>query len=108
MYKLIVLYKDIIDLESFEQFYYDHHVPRILKLNGIVKVEVTYLFPADEQQQSQTEPNYSLKSEIYFESPEAFEITVNSPEGVELIEEMLEYAGDKMIAYLGKEIVFTK
>ncbi|SFI68340.1 EthD family reductase [Thermoflavimicrobium dichotomicum] len=109
MYKIITLYKEIPDMSSFEDFYYHEFLPKLLKINGVIKVGVTHLFPSgiSAERDHQKEKNYSMLAEIYFESPEAFESAIHSHEGIELVGKMLEVAGEYITAYVGKESVYS-
>jgi uncharacterized protein (TIGR02118 family) len=104
LYKIITLCKEVPQ-ETFEKFYYGFFSPQVLKIDGVVKVELTHLFPSGINGQTDQTESYSHLMEIYFHSAEAFEEAIRSPRGIELLGKMLEYVGDYITAYVGKEEV---
>ncbi|WP_124728368.1 EthD family reductase [Staphylospora marina] len=101
MYKTIGLYKQMENPEEFIDFYEQVITPRLLCLPGVVKVEMTRLM-ASPFRESQDESAYFLMVETSFESPEALQQVLQSPEGMETVRLLVERAGESMTAFVGK------
>jgi uncharacterized protein (TIGR02118 family) len=108
MFKTIALYKEIEDAEAFEDFYVNEFIPKMLSLPGVVKLEVNRLLPAPFGGRAESEePSYFLLCETYFESAEALQRLLQSPEGMEAASVIMERASEFMTLYVGKEEVYS-
>jgi hypothetical protein len=67
----------------------------------VVKVEVTRLMPSPFRTVGEEEC-FFLMSETYFESPQAVQNALQSPEGMEVSRILMQNAGEFMTAYVGK------
>lgn len=109
MFKTIALYKQIEDPQSFIRFYVHEFVPKMLALPGVVKLEINHLYPSlMSGPSSEEEPTYFLLCETYFESAEALDQLLKSPEGLELARLIMEEASEFMTAYVAMEEVHSK
>ncbi|SEN34150.1 EthD family reductase [Lihuaxuella thermophila] len=108
MFKTIALYKDIEDAEAFEAFYVNEFIPKMLSLPGVVKLKVNRLLPAPFGERGGQEESYFLLCETYYESAEAMQKVIQSPEGLEAASMIMEKASKFMTVYVGKEEVYSK
>jgi uncharacterized protein (TIGR02118 family) len=77
MIKLTVLYGHPADPAAFEDYYANTHTPIALKMTGLSRVEVTKFLSAPDGGQ----PAHYRMAEFWFETPEAMQATMSSPEG---------------------------
>jgi uncharacterized protein (TIGR02118 family) len=77
MVKLTVLYNHPEDPAAFESYYAATHMPLVGAINGVIKAEVTKFLPEADG----SNPAYYRLAELYFESPEALQQSMGSPEG---------------------------
>mgnify|MGYP003410316616 FL=1 len=77
MIKLTVLYGHPTDVETFENYYTNHHLPTASKMEGHEKMELTKFLSAPDG----GKPDYYRMAEFWFASPEALQKTMGSPEG---------------------------
>ncbi|MBP9091697.1 EthD family reductase [bacterium] len=76
MVKLIALYKTPADIADFDNQYFNTHIPLAMKMPGLLKAEISRVTGAP---MGTTE--YYLMAEMYFESKEALDAAMSSPEG---------------------------
>ena len=77
MIKLTVLYGHPTVVETFENYYKNNHLPTAEKMEGHEKMELTKFLSAPDG----GKPDYYRMAEFWFESPEAMQKTMGSPEG---------------------------
>ncbi|REG86352.1 EthD family reductase [Algoriphagus antarcticus] len=77
MIKLTVLYNHPEDPAAFESYYAATHMSLVSTINGVLKAEVTKFLPEADG----SKPAYYRMAELYFESPEALQQSMDSPEG---------------------------
>ncbi|MBD1373616.1 EthD family reductase [Hazenella sp. IB182357] len=107
MIKTTALYKDISNQEEFIQFYTETFLPHLMSVPGVVKVKMTRLVPSPfENKISENEAQYFLQCETYYESAEAFEQALKTPEGIEAAQCILEVASHFMTTYVGDETTY--
>jgi len=76
MVKLIALYKNPTDKASFDENYFNGHIPLAMKMPGLQKAEVSRVVGAP-----MGEAEYYLMAELYFADKEALDAAMSSPEG---------------------------
>lgn len=93
MVKLIALYKNPTDKASFDDNYFNSHVPLAMKMPGLMKVEVSRVIgsPLGESQ-------YYLMAELYFANKEALDAAMGSPEGKASAKNLMGFA--KELVYM--------
>ncbi|HAL55345.1 MAG TPA: EthD family reductase [Bacteroidetes bacterium] len=89
MVKLIALYRTPDDPDSFSTHYSDIHTPLVKKMPGLRKLEVARITGAPIG-----EPKHSLIAEMYFDSDEAMQRALASPEGKAAARDLMEFAGN--------------
>jgi uncharacterized protein (TIGR02118 family) len=77
MIKLTVLYGHPTDIATFEDYYANTHLPKVAKMKGHTKAELTKFLSAPDG----SKPEYYRMAEFWFSSPEALQATMGSPEG---------------------------
>ncbi len=90
--KLIALYTHPADPASFDQEYFEVHVPLVKKMPGLKQVEVTKFrgnFMGGDSP-------YYMMAEMYFDSMESLKAAMKSPEG--------QAAGANIMSFAAKNI----
>ena len=77
MIKLTVLYGHPTDVETFENYYKNHHLPTVAKMEGHEKMELTKFLSAPDG----GNPDSYRMAEFWFENLEALQKTMSSPAG---------------------------
>lgn len=77
MLKATVLYGHPTDPEAFEKYYAETHTPLALKINGMVKMELTKFISAPDGGKAA----YYRMAELYFAGPAEMQQAMSSPEG---------------------------
>jgi uncharacterized protein (TIGR02118 family) len=106
MFKTVGLYREMENPQAFETYYINQIVPKILKIPGVVRVEVTRIFPSPIQPSKQDGNSFFLMSETYFESSEALQNALSTPEGMEAARLIMEAAKNDLEVYVGKADFF--
>ena len=77
MIKLTVLYGHPTDPATFEDYYVNTHMPLVLKMTGHSRSEATKFLGAPDGGQA----DFYRMFEFWFETTEALQATMSSPEG---------------------------
>ncbi|MEO6233337.1 MAG: EthD family reductase [Ferruginibacter sp.] len=77
MIKLTVLYGHPTDEVAFEDYYTNTHMPIAGKMTGFTRLELSKFFPSPDGSKAA----YYRMAEFWFETPEALQQTMGSPEG---------------------------
>ena len=77
MIKLTVLYGHPTSPAAFEDYYANTHMPITLKITGYSRIEATKFLSAPDGSQAA----FYRMFEFWFETPEALQATMGSPEG---------------------------
>ena len=88
MAKLIALYKKPADAKTFDDYYYGHHAPLAKKISGLRKYEVSrgpIMTP-------QGESVLHLVAILSFDSMDAIEQALASPEGAAAAADLVNFA----------------
>lgn len=88
MYKLTVLYKHPTDVETFETYYKEKHLPLASTMEGVDKLELTKLLGTPDGQKAE----YYRMAELYFSSVEQMQETMGSPEGQATVNDLSNFA----------------
>lgn len=93
MVKLIALYKNPTDKASFDDNYFNSHIPLTMKMPGLRKAEVSRVTgsPMGDSQ-------YYLMAELYFDNKEALDAAMSSPEGKASAKNLMGFA--KEVVYM--------
>lgn len=108
MFKVIGFYKKNEGIEEFIEYLKRVLIPRVLQVPGVVKVEYTDLVVSNSSPTPVTKDNdFAFMCEIYFASPEALQIALESEQGKIITEVWVNQAANYMVAYVGKEEVYN-
>ena len=97
MIKLIALYRKPADPADFDMHYFDVHLPLVRKYPGMRKVEVTRVTGAPIG-----ETKYHLMAEMYFDSKDAMDAALASPEGKAVTRDIMSFAADVITVFHGE------
>ena len=97
MVKLIALYRKPPDEESFNNHYFNTHIPIAKKMPGLRKLEVTRITGAPIG-----ETKYHMMAEMYFDSVEAMNAANASPEGRATAKDLVSFAADLVTLFFGE------
>lgn len=89
MVKLIALYKSPDNKEEFDKHYREVHAPLAKKMPGLRKLEVAKITGAPIG-----EPKHYLIAEMYFDSLDALNASMASPEGKATARDLMSFAGN--------------
>lgn len=89
MVKLVAIYRKPEDVETFDQHYRQVHTPLAEKMPGLLKLEVNKIYGAP-----MGESHLHLIVEMYFESKEALNNAMSSPEGRVAGKDLAGFAGN--------------
>ncbi len=89
MVKLIALYKSPDNKEEFDKHYREVHTPLVKKMPGLRKLEVAKITGAPIG-----EPKHYLIAEMYFDSMDALNASMASPEGKASARDLMGFAGN--------------
>jgi len=87
--KLIVLYKKPADTKAFDDHYFNIHVPLAEKMPGLIKSSYSRITGSPMGQ-----PGFYLMAELTFDSQEALQQALASPEGRAAGKDVMGFAGD--------------
>ncbi len=74
MHRMTILYGVDDDPEAFRRYYYENHIPLASKMTGLTGWNLCWIDPASSSR-------YQLVAELYAESAEALQTTLDSPAG---------------------------
>jgi len=88
MQKLTVLYGHPTDVEAFEKYYTEKHLPLAATMEGVAKLEITKLLGTPDGQKA----DYYRMAELYFTSVDQMQETMSSPEGQATVDDLSNFA----------------
>jgi uncharacterized protein (TIGR02118 family) len=88
MIKVSVLYGPPTDPEAFEHHYTNTHLPLAAKMPGVARFEASRVIGTPDG----SEPPYYRMAELWFESQEAMQQSMESPEGQETVADIGNFA----------------
>ena len=97
MIKLIALYKKPVDPAGFDKHYDEVHTPLVRKYPGLRKLEITRITGAPIG-----EPRFHLLVEMYFDTKDAMDLAMASPEGKAVARDLMSFAADIVTAFHGE------
>ena len=97
MVKLVTLYENIDDSRSFDQHYQTVHIPLLKKYPGLRRLETTRITGA-----TPGETRFSRMTELYFDSQDAMDTALASPEGKAVTRDLMTFAGDLAMVFFGE------
>ena len=98
MTKLIALYRKPADPAEFDKHYFEVHTPLVKKYPGLRKLEITRITGAPIG-----ETKFHILSEMYFESKDAMDAALASPEGKAVTRDLMSFAADVVIVFIGED-----
>ena len=96
MTKLIALYRKPADPAEFDKHYFDIHTPLVRKYPGLRKLEITRVTGAPIG-----ETKFHLLCEMSFDSKDAMEAALSSPEGKAVTRDLISFAADVVTVFIG-------
>jgi len=96
MIKLVALYRKPSDPDAFKEHYDTVHTPLVRKYPGLKKLEITRITGAPIG-----EAKFHLMSEMYFESKEAMDAALVSPDGKAVARDLMSFAADIVVIFHG-------
>lgn len=99
MVKLIALYKQPENKESFNEKYYNEHIPLTNKVPGLEKAEISEIYgtPGGDSQ-------YYLVAELYFKDKDILDTAMRSPEMKAAGKNLMSFAGPLVSMMFGQII----
>jgi len=97
MIKLVALYRKPRDTDEFDKHYDTVHVPLIKRYPGLRKLEITRLTAA-----LLGEAKYYLMAEMYFDSRDAMDAALASPEGKTVAKDLMRFAAEIVTVFHGE------
>jgi uncharacterized protein (TIGR02118 family) len=89
MVKLVALFKKPSDTNSFEEHYWNVHVPLVRKMPGIKRLETGRVTGAP-----MSSPQFFRIAEMYFEDQQALNAAMMSPDGIAAAKDLMSFARD--------------
>jgi len=96
MIKLIALYKKPSDIAAFDEHYAAVHTPLVRKYPGLKKLEITRITGAPIG-----ESKYHVMAEMYWDTKQAMDTALASPEGKAVIKDLLTFGADIVTIFHG-------
>lgn len=110
MLKVITLFYHAEEPEALEDYFYNHYLPLVMKVPGLIKVEITQLYSDLKKVFTKSKdltPVYKIQAELYFEDLEAFEAAFKTPEGTAVADNTIKVAWELVTCMLGDLTVIT-
>jgi uncharacterized protein (TIGR02118 family) len=98
MMKAVVLYGPPADPAAFEEHYANTHLPLVAKMPGLQRFEATRVVGTPDG----GDPPYYRLAELWFESPEALQSAMSSPEGLETAADIPKFASGGATLLIGE------
>ncbi len=99
MVKLIALYRKPEDSGAFDEHYFNVHTPLVNKLPGLKHLEVCKITGAPIG-----ETKYHLVTEMYFDTKEALDSAMASPEGRSSAKDLMSFASNLVTLFYAEVI----
>ncbi len=88
MIKATVLYGHPTNEEAFEKYYYETHIPLVMKAKGVIKSEYTKFLSNPDGSRAA----YYRMAELYFAGTAEMQETLSSPEGQAMAADLENFA----------------
>lgn len=107
MYKTVGIYKNVTDSKAFEKYYVNKVLPRLLSFPGVIKMKITNLLDTTRGQGHQlNDINFII--ETHFETIEELRRIVDSEEGKEIVQLILDNPYGDCGTYIGEHQSYEK
>jgi uncharacterized protein (TIGR02118 family) len=97
MVKLVALYSKPRDTEEFDRHFFTNHTPLIRDYPGLRRLEITRVSSAP-----LGDAHYYLMTELYFDSAEAVDHAMASPQGKAVAKDLMSFAAPYVSVFLGE------
>jgi len=97
MVKLVALYKRHSDPVELERHYTTVHTPLVRKYPGLRRLEITRISAA-----TLGDVKYQLMAEMYFDTQEALDAALASPEGKAVAKDLMTFAAPLVTVFSGE------
>ncbi len=96
MVKLIALYREPDNVESFDNHYHQVHIPLVKKMPGLTKLELTKITGAPIG-----ETKFHIMEEMYFDDDDSMNAAMASPEGKAASKDLMGFAANLVTIFYG-------
>ncbi|HMO32667.1 MAG TPA: EthD family reductase [Lacibacter sp.] len=97
MIKGTVLYGHPADVNAFESYYSEIHLPLVSNVTGITKAEYTKFLPGPDG----SPPAYYRMAELYFNNPAEMQQALSSSEGMAMAADLSNFATGGVTILIG-------
>jgi uncharacterized protein (TIGR02118 family) len=97
MIKLVAMFKKRDDMSDFDKHYKDIHTSLVSKYPGLRKLEITHVTGAPIG-----DSKFYLMAEMYFDSKDAMDKAMASPEGKAVAKDLMSFAADIVTVFYGE------
>lgn len=101
MYKAVVMFYDITDIKEFERIFFEDIYPHLMKLPGIVRLDLSSIKPMDIDLKEDVH-RVQLIADVIYENQDAMDRIIHSTEG-RRVNELATQINAKMYIFFGKE-----
>ncbi|MBA4493323.1 hypothetical protein ACFO25_06360 [Paenactinomyces guangxiensis] len=102
-FKTIGICKKTDQTDEFEKFYISEFMPQMMKMPGVVKMEINKLLPTQLANQAEDLHDIDFVIETYYESPETMKQIMATEEGKALGDSLISRVQGNMGIYVAKE-----
>ncbi|WP_338779611.1 EthD family reductase [Metabacillus sp. FJAT-52054] len=98
MFKMVALFKKPEDTQSFDEYYFNTHIPLTQKIPGLQDVKITKITGSP-----MGESEYYLMCEMFYESKHAFKEASKTDESKASGKDVMKFAGNLVTFFFGEE-----
>lgn len=98
MFKMIALFKKPEDTQSFDDYYFNTHIPLTQKIPGLQDMKVTKIVGSP-----MGESEYYLMCEMFYENKQAFKEASKTEESKASGKDVMKFAGNLVTFFFGEE-----
>lgn len=95
--KMTVLYGHPTDMQEFERYYAEKHLPLAAQMKGVDRLELTRFGPGPDG----GKPVYYRMAELYFPTEQQMQTTMSSPEGQATVADLPKFSTGGVTVLVG-------
>lgn len=103
MIKSVSIFKNVDNVELFEQFYKKVIFPRLHKMQGVLYSDVTRIVTLSDDKVAEGLKGVEFILETYFESYQVLESIFTTPEGLELMQIIEDHSPGELSVFVGNK-----
>lgn len=103
MIKSVSIFKNVDNVELFEQFYKKVIFPRLHKMPGVLYSDVTRIVTLSDDKVAEGLKGVEFILETYFESYQVLESIFTTPEGLELMQIIEDHSPGELSVFVGNK-----